>query len=149
MRYKDTGNLHMDFHGAVNTTINYIVTNFGMDAVRKIFFNTGRDVYKSIREKLAKGDTSELLEHWNYYFSREKGKFRVVHEKEKVLLYVDECPAVRHVKKLGLEISSYFCEQTDYTNKGICNGTDFEITTVKTGECSCLQTLRRRKNDTK
>jgi hypothetical protein len=149
MRYKDTGNLHMDFHGAVNTTINYIVKNFGVDAIRKIFFSTGHDVYKSIRERLAKGDTSELIEHWNYYITRENGKFRIVSNKDNVILYVDECPAVKHVKKLGLEVSPYFCEQTDYVNKGICDGTDFEIATVKTGECSCMQTLRRIKNDTK
>jgi len=149
MRYKDTGNLHLDFHGTVNTTINYIVKNFGADAIRKIFFNTGRDVYKSIREKLTKGDASELIEHWNYYFNRENAAFRIVSNADNVILYVDECPAVKHIKKLGLELSPHFCDQTDYVNKGICSGTDFDITTVKTGECSCIQTLRRVKNDTK
>ena len=149
MRYKDTGNVHLDFHGAVNTTVNYIVKKFGVAALHDTFFMTGRDVYKSIREKLSKGDCSELVEHWSYYLDREKGKYRIVTEKDNVILYVDECPAVRQVKKLGLALSPNFCDQTEYVNKGMCHNTDFEIETVKTGECSCVQTLRRIKHDTK
>ncbi len=149
MRYKDTGNVHLDFHGAVNTTINYIVKKFGVDALHDTFFKTGRDVYKSIREKLSNGDNSELIEHWSYYFDREKGKYRIVTEQDCVILHVDECPAVRQVKKLGLDLSPNFCDQTEYVNKGMCHNTDFEIETVKTGECSCVQTLRRIKYDTK
>ncbi len=149
MRYRDAGNVHMDFHGATNTTIRYIANKFGVDAMKMIFFKTGRDVYRSIREGLQKGDTSELLEHWNYYLGREKAKFRIVSKDDEIVLRIDECPAVRHVRKLGLELSPHFCEQTDSLNKGICSGTGFEIITVKTGEASCIQTLRRIKNDTK
>lgn len=149
MRYKDTGNVHLDFHGAVNTTVNYIVKNYGIKALHGIFFKTGKDVYKSIRKNLSKGDCSELLEYWRYYLGREKGKYRIVRKKGAVILYVDECPAVRQVKKLGLELSPYFCDQTEYINKGICHKTGFVIETVKTGECSCVQTLRRIKHDTK
>jgi len=149
MRYKDTGNVHLDFHGAVNTTVNYIVKKIGIEALHETFFSTGRDVYKSIRENLSKGDYSELVEHWSYYLDRENGKYRIVREKDRVVLHVDECPAVRQVKKLGLELSPHFCDQTEYVNKGMCHGTGFEIETVKTGECSCIQTLRRIKHDTK
>jgi hypothetical protein len=149
MRYKDTGNVHLDFHGAVNTTVNYIVKNFGIEGLHETFFRTGRDVYKSIRENLSRGDYSELVEHWSYYLDREKGKYRIVQEEDHVILHVDECPAVRQVKKLGLEVSPHFCAQTEYVNKGMCHNTEFEIETVKSGECSCVQTLRRIKHDTK
>ena len=46
MRYKDTGNVHLDFHGAVNTTVNYIVKKFGIEALHETFFRTGRDVLR-------------------------------------------------------------------------------------------------------
>ncbi|MFA6567948.1 MAG: hypothetical protein WCS96_07020 [Victivallales bacterium] len=149
MRYRDTGNVHLDFHGAVNTTVNYIVKNFGIEALHEIFFRTGRDVYKSIRENLSRGDYSELVEHWAYYFDREKGKYRIIREKDRVILHVDECPAVRQVKRLGLDLSPHFCDQTEHVNRGMCHNTGFEMETVKTGECSCIQTLRRTKHDTK
>ena len=149
MRYKETGNVHLDFHGAVNTTINYIVNNYGVKSLHDIFFKTGRDVYKSIRMNLSKGDCSELLEHWKYYFDREKGKYRIVKGRSSVTLHVDECPAVRQVKKLGLAPSPNFCDQTEFVNRGICHKTGYVIETVKTGECSCVQTLRRVKHDTK
>ena len=52
MRYRETGELHKDFHGLVNSTVKYICDNFGKKALHKIFYNTGFDVYKEIREHL-------------------------------------------------------------------------------------------------
>jgi len=66
MRYKSTGELHLDFHGATNTTINYIVDNFGETALTEIFNRVGKDVYKSIHQGLMNNDPSELIEHLDY-----------------------------------------------------------------------------------
>ena len=63
MRYKEDNELHLDFHGTANTTFDYIAEHFGVEALKSILRKTGHDVYKSIREKLAKGDASELVEH--------------------------------------------------------------------------------------
>jgi len=146
MRYKETGQIHLDFHGAVNTTVEYISGKYGAEALHEIFFATGRDVYKDIREHLRKGDSSELLKYWKYFFDREKGDYEIKEENGNIVFHVKTCPAVRHVKKLGLKVSPEFCSQTVYVNKGITDGTPYEIETVKTGECSCVQTLRRRKS---
>lgn len=146
MRYKETGQVHLDFHGAVNTTVEYISKKYGLEALHEIFFATGRDVYKDIREHLRKDDSSELLNYWKYFFDREKGDYEIKEENGKIVLHVRKCPAVEHVKKLGLKVSPEFCSQTTYVNKGITDGTPYEIETVKTGEYSCTQTLRRRKS---
>ena len=143
MRYKETGNLHLDFHGATNTTINYLVDNYGRKALKEIFFQVGHDVYKSIRQNLAKGLVEELLEHWQYFFAREKGDFEIKHENGKITLTVKSCPAVNHVRKLGLKLSPHFCDQTIYVNEGLCHGTEYEIKTTKTGENSCRQVLQK------
>lgn len=143
MRYKDSGNTHLDFHGATNTTIDYIVDNYGVDALHDILFKTGHDVYKSIRENLSKGNSDELLEHWRYYFDREEGDYTIEQHGDDVVFTVHDCPAVRHIKKLGLTLSAHFCDQTDYVNKGMCEGTPYTIDTKITGEGSCIQTLKR------
>jgi len=33
MRYQETGGLHLDFHGATNTTIDYVVDEYGVEAL--------------------------------------------------------------------------------------------------------------------
>lgn len=143
MRYKDGGNLHLDFHGATNITIKYIVETFGVDALHEILFNVGHDVYKSIRENLANDDTSELIEHWTYYFDREKADYQIEEHGNDVVLTVNECPAIKHIKSLGLELADNFCDQTKVINKGLCDGTPYKIATKITGCGSCQQILKK------
>ena len=136
----------MDFHGAVNATAEYISSKYGADALHGIFFAAGHDVYKDIREHLQNGDSSELVNFWKYFFDREKGDYEIREENGQIILIVKSCPAVRHVKKLGLKLSPEFCSQTIFVNKGMTDGTPYEIETTKTGECSCIQILKRRKS---
>jgi hypothetical protein len=138
MRYKSTGELHLDFHGAINTTINYIVDNFGESALTEIFNCVGRDVYKSIHEKLLNDDPSELIEHLEYYLNREHGDFTLSVENDAILLEVKQCPAVKHISQLGLELSPHFCKQTIEVNNALCAGTPWqcETTIIEPGRCS-------------
>lgn len=144
MRYQETGGLHLDFHGTTNTTIDYVADKYGVEALRGIFFKVGRDVYKDIREHLARGDAAELVKHWHHFLDREGADYSVETTADGASLTMRQCPAVRHVKNLGLKLSPHFCEQTEHVNRGLCDGTGFEIVTERAGEGSCVQTLRRR-----
>jgi hypothetical protein len=144
MRYRETGELHLDFHGATNTTIDYIVKNFGEEALHEIFFTVGQKVYKSIHEKLKQGDAGELIEHWQYFFSREKGVFQIKETSDAIVLEVSECPAVRQLLKLGLAPSPNFCQQTILVNEALCENTPFESHTVFIGCVKCRQIIKKR-----
>ena len=143
MRYCETGKLHKDFHGALNTTVEYIVKYYGREALREIFFNVGQKVYKSIHESLKRGDASELLEHWNYFFSREGNDFKIIQSKNEITLEVSKCPAVEHLLKLGLKPSEYFCCQTIDVNEAMCEGTPWKAETEILGCGKCRQTVSR------
>ena len=146
MRYKESGEVHMDFHAATNTAITHIGSKFGDKALREIFFKVGRDVYKSVRERLTKGDIEELLEFWEYFLMREDGEFTLERTDDGgAVLTITKCPAAAHIKKLGHQLSPHFCKQTEYMNAGLCDGAPYTIETRKTGECSCVQTLTPRK----
>ena len=41
LRYSDSGNVHMNFHVATNTTIDFIIKNFGLEAMDQIFSRVG------------------------------------------------------------------------------------------------------------
>ena len=144
MRYRETGELHLDFHGATNTTIDYIVKNFGEKAIHEIFFAVGQKVYKSIHEKLKQGDASELVEHWQYFFTREKGTFQIKETSDTIVLEVSECPAVRQLLKLGLAPSPNFCQQTILVNEALCENTPFESHTEIIGCGKCRQAIKKR-----
>ena len=143
LRYQENNELHLDFHGTTNTTLTYIAENYGVEALKAILRKTGRDVYKSIHEKLQQGDASELLEHLNWFFYREKGKYQLTVEENRIVLEVFECPAVRHLKKLGLAPSPYTCLQTVEVNAGMCEDTPWHSEVQIKGEGHCVQIFTR------
>jgi predicted ArsR family transcriptional regulator len=145
LRYQESNELHMDFHGTTNTTLDYIADNYGVEALKEILRKTGRDVYKSIHEKLVKGDASELVEHLNWFFFREKGKYQLTVDDDRIVFEVFECPALRHLKKLGLEPSKHLCLQTSEVNAGMCEGSPWESSVEVIGEGHCIQTFSKKK----
>ena len=143
LRYQEDNELHLDFHGTTNTTLNYIADNYGVDALKEILRKTGREVYKSIHEKLVKGDASELLEHLNWFYFREKGKYQLTVEENRIVLEVFECPAIRHLRKLGLEPSPHVCLQTSEVNAGMCENSPWRSEVKVLGEGHCIQTFTK------
>ena len=75
LRYNEDGNVHLDFHGATNTTIEFIVGRYGIEAMHEIFRKVGRDVYQDIRRHLMAGDAEELVKHWRHFFEREDADY--------------------------------------------------------------------------
>ena len=143
LRYQENNELHMDFHGTTNTTLNYITENYGVEALKMILRKTGREVYKSIHDKLAKGDASELIEHLNWFFNREKGRYNLSVSQNEIVLEVLECPAIRHLRKLGLEPSEHVCLQTECVNEGMCDGTPWKSSLKVIEEGHCIQTFKK------
>lgn len=145
LRYQENNELHKDFHGTTNTTLNYIAENYGVDALKAILRKTGRDVYGSIREKLEKGDASELIEHLNWFFYREKGVYQLTVREDEIRFEVLECPAHKHLRSLGMEISPYSCLQTSEVNAGMCEGTLWTSEVEILEEGHCVQIFKRKK----
>ena len=145
LRYQENNELHRDFHGSTNLTIDYVVRKYGLETVKKILRRTGRNVYKSIHEKLADGDASELIEHLNWFLYREQGKYQLKVSENEIILEVFECPAIRHLKKLGLPISEHICLQTSEVNAGMCEDTPWHSEVRVVGEGHCIQIFRKEK----
>ncbi|MFA6815085.1 MAG: hypothetical protein WCS73_02185 [Lentisphaeria bacterium] len=150
LRYHEIGELAKDFHGTLNTTINYIIKNYGKDTLKKIFNNMGQKVYKSIHTKLMNDDPSELIEHIAYFFNRENADFYLKVKTDEIILTVRKCPAIAALNEMGLPVSPHFCLSTTYLNEAICKGTKWKTKTTKTGAGSCIQRFyKEADNDTK
>ena len=146
MRYRETGQVHMDFHRTTNATIAYLRKTYGQHFLDDVLRRTAHDVYRSLRESLKEGDPEPLVEHWTYYFDRERGRYRVERTQDAIRLTVNRCPAVAHLEKLGLPIDPAFCRQTIVLNEALAEGTPFVIETDVCGDGRCVQTIRRRRS---
>ena len=144
MRYKDTGEVHRDFHRGLNGTIAYLRERHGDAFLDDLFRRMGRDVYRSIREDLERGEPRQLVEHWTWYFDREGGEYTLARTAEETRFEVRRCPAIAYLEDRGVEVDPAFCRQTVVVNEAMAEGTPFEITTEVLGGGRCVQTLRKR-----
>lgn len=144
LRYEEDGNVHLDFHGAVNTTIDFIVKRYGVGALHEIFRRVGTDVYQDLRRHLLAGDSEEVVRHWRHFFTREDADFTISVGDDEIVLTVRRCTAWHHVQKIHGAVSAQFCDQTTIVNNAMAAGTPFEIDTVIDGPGACHQVIRRR-----
>ena len=141
MRYKSTGEVHKDFHGLACATLHYLVDHYGREAMVDVLQSTAKNVYKSIHESLKAGEVAELVEHLGYYLEREGGAFKLESTAAGVRLCVDDCPALRHLVKLGQKPDPILCEATRIFNEALADGTPFCAEVRRTGDFSCVQTF--------
>jgi len=144
LRYAEGGEVHLDFHGATNTTIDFIIARYGIEALDDIFRKVGRDVYRSIHDDLVAGDTEQLVAHWRHFFTRENCDYDIEVGDDEIVLTVRRCTAWHHVAGLVGQPSLHFCDQTVRTNEAMTEGSPYAIDTEITGSGSCRQVVRKR-----
>ena len=130
LRYQENNELHRDFHGSTNLAIHYLAENYGVEAAKAVLRKTGREVYKSIHDKLAKG-----------------ARYRMAVAPGEVTFEMLECPAIRHLRKLGLVPDELTCLQTSEVNAGMCEGTPWESSLEIVGEGHCVQKFVRKEEE--
>lgn len=144
LRYISQGEIHKDFHGLTCATLHYLLDNYGEKAFTEVLNNTAKQVYKTIHEKLKNKDATELIEYWDYYFSRENGDFEIEEIDNEIRLIVKNCPALRHLVKLEQAPDPILCKATEVFNNALTEGTPYCIETKQTGTFSCIQILKLR-----
>ena len=143
LRYQENNELHRNFHGSTDNAMRFVEKTCGLDALKEVLRTTGRDVYKSIREKLGRGDASELIEHLCWFYYRENAPFKLEVSENEIRFEVPECPAHKHMKKMGLEPAPFNCLQTEEVNAGMCEGTPWTSTVEHIGPDHCIQIFRK------
>ena len=143
MRYRETGQVHLDFHRTMNGTMAYLRKNHGLRFLDKVLRRTAHDVYRALHDDLKRGNMESLVEHWTYFLDRENGKYTITREAGTVRMEVHRCPAVAYLRERGIDVDPEFCRQTIVVNRALAEDTPFEITTDVLGGGRCVQTIRR------
>ena len=144
LRYNDQGNVHMDFHVATNTAINFIIEKYGIETMNDIFKKVGNNVYAAIKKHIKSGNIKVMADHWQHFFDREGADFSISINEDEIILPVNKCTAYEHVRKLVGNVAPHFWNQTIKTNEAIAEGTPYEIKTEILDEGSCKQIIRKR-----
>jgi hypothetical protein len=142
MRYRETGEVHKDFHLGTSTTIAYVLDKYGEEFLAELFRRTAQRVYRDIHVRLKDGDAEALIEHWAYYYQREGGRYEVLRSRETIVFRVLECPAAAHVQARTGTVPDHFLLATILLNRAWSEDTPFTIDTERIGPGEYTMTIR-------
>ena len=124
-RASDNEYLHKDFHAALSAGIGYLHSHYGPQAVRDYLGQFTRAFYAPLREKLQREGLSALKEHFERIYEIEGGQIEIEFSEEQMILRVQSCPAVTHMRKEGQAVADLFEETTKTVNEALCEGSEF------------------------
>lgn len=136
----DNEYMHKDFHGALCYAIKYLDETYGQDATEEYLEQVAITFFSPLTEKLKNEGLKALREHWQNIFSRENGKFNLNYENDILVLEVEECPAISHLKKIGQLFTDRYCQTTVIVNKTICREAGYKCSCeFESGTGKCVQ----------
>ena len=132
--------LHKDFHGALCYGIKYLDDNYGPEATRDYLRQVGQTYYAPLSKRLKNEGLGALENHWNEVFAKEGGKFTMEHQDGVLVLTVQECPAIAHLKQINQLFTPRYCETTVVINETICAEAGYACSTqYEPGAGRCIQ----------
>ncbi len=138
--------LHKDFHGALSCAIDYLEQNFGAGAVREYLWQFAHAFYAGLRARIAARGLAPLREHFERIYAAEGGRVRIEMTCDQLVLHVETCPAVAHMREQGYPVARLFSETSRTVNQAIVEGTGFcaELTGYDEATGRSTQVFRRR-----
>lgn len=122
---------HPDFHSSMNMGIEYLGLYHGENDIREYLEIFTKNVYKNIIKKMKTQPFETLEQKILETYTNEKAEDAVTLEKgeDSLTVKIAYCPAVKHLKKTGREVSRWFYMTTSVVMKSLANegGLDFEM----------------------
>ena len=139
--------IHKDFHGALSCGFAFVAERFGKDELERYLRRVGENMFGRLIDEIKGKGLAALEEHWNEVFSLEEGDFSVSRDDDReIILRVNRCPALEHMRKTGYPVYEGFCEQCRVINLAIAEKTGLKAETRSDREdMKCVQIFRRKK----
>ena len=139
-RAADNTYLHKDFHGALSTGIAYLESQEGPEAVREYIRQFARTFYAPLTRSIQAGGLRVLRDRLESIYATEGGRIRITFSEDEMLLEVEECPAVMHMRQNGYAVAPLFHETSRSLYPAILEGTPFASEWLRhdpeTGRCA-------------
>jgi len=118
--------LHRDFHGALSTGIEYLHAKFGEQAVRDYLRQFTNSFYAPLKADVGKRGLVALKEHFEKVYAQEGGPVSFTLSEDELVMKVEACPAVTHMRQHGYAVARLFFETTRTVCEALCEDTSFE-----------------------
>lgn len=138
-RASDHTYLHRDFHGALCYAIRYLDETYGPEATDAYLEQVGRTVYAPLIEAVRTNGLEALQRHWEEIFALEGGDVSIRRDGNTLVIEVNECPAVAHLKARGQFYTARFCRSTEIVNRTVSAAAGLKYTGCHepgTGRCT-------------
>ena len=145
-RATDNPYLHKDFHSALNCGIVYLHEHFGEPAVRDYLREFALHWHAPLRQRLVAEGLGVLRQHFETLYGVEGATVRFEQTADELVVRVDACPAVMHMRSRGDAVSPLFVETTRTVNEALCEGTAYvaELLAYDAQTGRSIQRFRRR-----
>ncbi|MHB9126243.1 MAG: hypothetical protein ACYC4F_09885 [Armatimonadota bacterium] len=133
-RAADNEYLHKDFHGALSAGIDYLADHYGIEGIKEYLRRFAKTYYSPLIEEFKKRGLVALKEHFARIYAIEGGSIGIDCSEDELVLKVEACPAVMHMRGHGYAVSPYFIETIRTVNEALCEGTDFAFELIEYDE---------------
>ncbi len=123
--------LHKDFHGALSAAIEYLHRNYGDEAVRDYLRRFTAVFYAPLISDIKRRGLIALKEHFERVYAAEGAPVRIVCSNDELVIDLEACPAVTHMRKQGYPVAALFHETTRTVNEALCDDTPFSAELVE------------------
>ena len=121
----DNEYFHPDFHGALSAGIEYLDRRYGAEAVRQYLRQFALAFYAPLTRDLKERGLIALKQHFEKVYEREGGTIRTTLSNDELVIEIEACPAVSHMRERGYHVARLFHETTRTVNEALCEGTLF------------------------
>lgn len=104
--------LHQDFHGTLSAGLQYLQDTYGPEAVIEYLQQTTDSLYAPLKEDLGRRGLVAIEEYLRDLYKTEGGEVALELSNNELLVHVEECPAVRHMRENGYEVADMWVETT-------------------------------------
>jgi len=127
----DNEYFHPDFHGALSAGIEYLALRYGDEAVREYLRRFAAAYYAPLKQAVQQRGLVALKEYYERVYEREGAKIATELSRDELLVRIEACPAVMHMRKRGYRVARLFHETTRTVNDVLCEDTPFAAELVE------------------
>jgi hypothetical protein len=128
-----------DFYFAINATFRFIEKRFGRDGLRRYWQEFGSTYYAPVTAAWKRGGLPAVASYWRAFFDAEPGaEVRVDVTSDRVILDVQVCPAIKHLRAHARDIVPCFCQHCYYVSEAAAASAGLAVR-VEGGNGACRQ----------
>ena len=117
--------LHKDFHGALSAGLAYLEQRYGVEALRDYLRQFALTFYAAVTLAMKERGLVALREHFQRVYTLEGGQIDITLSEDEMLVKVEACPAVAHMRQHEYAVAPLFYETSRTVYAAICEGTPF------------------------